>query len=197
MQYSVGAHSVVVGRLVAGWLGLAPNPWTNAYGSRVDRANEQIQRDLGRIPAYLRLLVHRAAVLHDASEYVLRDMARDVKRALRSFPGAGYDVLEANLMQAVSEAVGLSVLWEGEWASAAQNIVKAADDEALAGEVAVLWPTQLRERFKTPEAMHYTKKLVSEAAAWSVEETQRAMTFELLESAFTTWGHCTTAWRTY
>lgn len=208
IRYSVAQHSVVVGRIVAGWLSLKPNPWVRKHGQIIDRVMETVAPDLAKLGAIadkkerarINLLVHRAAVLHDASEYVLRDMARDVKRALRNFEGAGYDVLEGNLMTAISKTVGLSELWSSEMSTAAQNIVKRADDEALAAEVCVLWPEDLRAGFNTDEPMHYSLAFVREAAGWNPEETQRAMALELLESAFATWGYCDrigTVWPTF
>lgn len=188
LRYSVASHSVVTARLVAEWMLLnAEAP----IAKLPTRHHERLILILNRWQTLdERLCAHRAALFHDASEYVLRDLPRDVKRAMREFDGgpSDYDVLETRLMDSIYQLVRVPVPLTEDLA----YIVKAADDEALSAEVDVLWPKHMRARFQTAPPTEFALRLVEEARVYDpAERAGDEFRKEVLQSAFSSWGEVT------
>lgn len=121
----------------------------------------------------------RHALLHDSPEAVLRDIPRDVKLAMRAMAGgrSPYDELESGIMVAVAcQYLG------GPFTD--KQRVKAADDDALAAEVALLWPREKREHFYCAQATPAALDAVKSLRSLSPEHARQAFVQAMAGCAF-------------
>ncbi len=132
----------------------------------------------------------RFGLLHDGPEAVLRDIPRDVKLAMRALSDghrSSYDLLEDAIMHQLVARYALDL--------SLKDLVKEADNDALAGEVELLWPQQHWKHFNcgpaspaARDAVHAIRHLSTEHARMAFVQAMAGCAYELSAGLFPTIG---------